>query len=171
MAYYDCMAKKKVSKRAKTKRVKKRIGKRGPVRDISWQPIFLEYYQKRYSIRSAARLAGVSPTTVRNARKTDTSFARSYDHAHDNVVDKLENSAMRRAIHGYRVPVYHKGKLIGTKRSYSDALTIFMLKKNRPDKYDDQFNSQLDPEEYAQRLKAAIANANNFVPVGDDDVQ
>jgi hypothetical protein len=160
------MAKKKVIKKTKKRVPKKRVGKRGPVRDISWQPVFLDYYQKRYSIRSAARLAGVSPTTVRTARKTDPGFARRFDTAHDNVVDKLENSAMRRAIHGYNSPVFHRGVLVGHKRSYSDALTIFMLKKNRPDKYDDQFGGQLEPEEYAERLRAVMSAANDLVPKG-----
>lgn len=137
--------------------------------NTDWVKTFLYYYKKRYSIASAAKMAGTSRTTVFRLKKHDHNFAKKMEEAHEIVVDKLENSAMRRAIHGHNVPVYFQGVKCGTKRVYDNSLTIFMLKKNRPDKYDDKVANMIDPEEYAQRLNDALNSAANTVPSSPEE--
>lgn len=164
--------KKKVTKRRSNSRMKKGGNVSGVKRttkleepvDQTWVEEFLDLYKKRYSVSSACRLAGVSRTTVYRMKRTNEEFAKQMEEAHEIVVDKLENSAMRRAIEGHNVPVFFQGEKCGSKRVYDNALTIFMLKKNRPGKYDDKLSGIIDPEEYAEKLNKAIAAAENTVP-------
>lgn len=135
----------------------------------SWIPTFLKMYKQRYSFQSSCRVAGVSRSVVYRLKKSDPEFAKNFEETKEEIVDKLEDSAMRRAIHGYNSPIFFKGAKCGSKRVYSDILTIFMLKKNRK-AYDDKVSGMLDPEEYAARLAEVLKSANRTVPGPDDPV-
>jgi hypothetical protein len=50
-------------------------------------------------------------------------------------VPTLESEARRRAVDGVDEPVFHKGRICGTVRKYSDALLMFLLRGNAPEKY------------------------------------
>jgi hypothetical protein len=66
-------------------------------------------------------------------------FEQAWDEAREqafkNLPELLEESAMARAIFGWPEPIYYKGECIGHRQRYSDALTIFMLKSWKPDRY------------------------------------
>jgi len=49
-----------------------------------------------------------------------------------------EDEAFRRAVEGTEEPVYHKGKVCGSVRRYSDGLLTLLLKAGDPDKYADR---------------------------------
>ena len=51
------------------------------------------------------------------------------------TVEDMEQEARRRAVYGVLVPIYWQGDVIGTERRYSDALLMFLLKAERPEKY------------------------------------
>jgi hypothetical protein len=49
------------------------------------------------------------------------------------ALDLLEKECVRRALVGWKEPVYQGGKELGTIRKFSDNLLIFLLKGKRPE--------------------------------------
>lgn len=98
---------------------------------------FLAAYSQVGTITHAAKAAGVDRTLHFHWMKTDEEFADAFAQARESFADELEFEAMRRARHGVQQDVFYKGVKIATKRDYSDALIIFMLKGARPEKYGD----------------------------------
>ncbi len=43
-------------------------------------------------------------------------------------VQRLEDVAMERALHGIEVPVYHFGAVVGSRMVYNDRLPMFILR-------------------------------------------
>jgi hypothetical protein len=75
----------------------------------------------------------------------------------------MEEEARRRAIDGVNKAVYHKGKIVGYEKVYSDNLLMFMLKARRPDRFRD--NSSI---EYSGKGGAPLDFNVTFVsPKGD----
>ena len=72
-------------------------------------------------------------------RQTDEEFGAAWDEALEEGTDRLEDEARRRAVEGCEENVYYQGKIIDTKRNYSDTLLIFLLKGRRPEKYRERF--------------------------------
>ncbi len=100
-----------------------------------WRTRFLKELAETCSVRSSAKLAGISRSTAYRARSSDPAFADAWDDAIDDAVDTLEAEARRRALHGSEEPVYHLGKQVGTIRRYSDSLLMFLLKAYRPERF------------------------------------
>ena len=53
----------------------------------------------------------------------------------DDAVAALETEAVRRALSGVRVPVFHQGRECGDTVKHSDQLLMFLLKTLRPERY------------------------------------
>lgn len=53
----------------------------------------------------------------------------------DRAVAALESEAVRRALSGVAVPVFHQGRECGSTVKHSDQLLMFLLKTLRPDRY------------------------------------
>lgn len=98
---------------------------------------FLAAYSQVGTITHAAKAAGVDRTLHFHWMKTDEQFVEAFAQARESFADELEFEAMRRARHGVQQDVFYQGVKIATKRDYSDALIIFMLKGARPEKYGD----------------------------------
>ncbi len=90
--------------------------------------LFLAELRKGRSIASSAAAAGIARRTVYNWREADEEFARQWDEAIEEGIDRLEDVAMQRAVAG------------------SDTLAIFLLKANRPDKYRDTQRLSFDSQ-------------------------
>lgn len=91
----------------------------------------------------AAMAAGISTSTVAKHRKEDALFDERCNEALDEGIDLLEDSAHVRAFEGIIETRYGKdGQIVSEDRKYSDALTMFLLKAHRPDKYRER--SQVD---------------------------
>lgn len=56
----------------------------------------------------------------------------------EDGVDKAEQEAFRRAVHGTDKGVWHMGAMVGTERVYSDALLALILKGRRKKVYADR---------------------------------
>lgn len=52
------------------------------------------------------------------------------------AVAALETEAVRRALEGVEVPVFHQGRECGNTVKHSDTLLMFLLKTLRPERYD-----------------------------------
>jgi len=89
------------------------------IRGPQWE-VFFEGLGDGYSIKTAARRAGIGERTVYDHRDGDPAFRERMEEALEVSTQKLEEHAYKRAIDG------------------SDLLAIFMLKARRPDVYDDR---------------------------------
>ncbi len=103
---------------------------------------FLEVLRKSPNVTVAARVAGIATSTVAKHRKEDALFEERFQEALNEAIDMLEHQAHIRAFSGVEEGVYYKGGLVDTQVKYSDALTMFLLKAHRPDKYRER--SQVD---------------------------
>ncbi|MCR4375697.1 MAG: hypothetical protein NUW22_12690 [Acidobacteria bacterium] len=106
---------------------------------------FLAAYAKTGNISIAANIAGCSRRDHYRWIK-DPAYARTFDDATKEAIDRLEAEARRRATQGVEEPVFGKlpGKDTGTGqvgviRKYSDTLLIFLLKGANPEKYRERY--------------------------------
>ena len=83
------------------------------------------------SVRMACDKVGISRTTVKNWRQTDSVFSSAYDDAMEDGVDVVEDEAVRRAVQGVTRAVYHAGEVVGHEQNYSDGLLQFILAGRR----------------------------------------
>lgn len=86
-------------------------------------------------VNHSAEAAGVARRTLYDWRAADEEFARRWEEAVVQSVERLEREADRRAAEGTLKPVFHQGVECGQIREYSDTLLIFRLKALAPDKY------------------------------------
>jgi hypothetical protein len=96
---------------------------------------FLETLRRTANVSRAAREAGLSNSTAYRHRAKYSGFAADWDAAIAEALDDLEDALIQRAKHGIEKPVYFGGKQVGTVRTYSDALGMFLLKARRPEVY------------------------------------
>ena len=100
-----------------------------------WQPKFLKALREEMSVVNAAAVANISRKTAYKYRKSDEAFRMAWDDVIESNVDDLEASAFKRATEGWLEPVYYRGKVVGAQRKYDTALTIFLLKCWRRERY------------------------------------
>jgi len=96
---------------------------------------FLKHLAKTANVSRSAKLAELSASALYKHRAKTASFASQWDDAINEALDALEQAVIERAKHGVAKPVFFGGKKVGTVRSYSDALAMFMLKAKRPEVY------------------------------------
>ena len=98
---------------------------------------FLEILQQTGNVSRAAREAGLSRQAVYARREKDTAFAEAWEEALASALDDLEEVLLARAREGVDKPVHFQGRQVGTVRTYSDQLAMFLLKARRPDVFSD----------------------------------
>ena len=96
---------------------------------------FLECLRRTANVSRAAREAGLSSSTVYEHRARFPGFAADWDAAVGEALDELEDVLIDRAKHGVERPVYFRGEQVGTVRTYSDTLGMFLLRARRPEVY------------------------------------
>lgn len=82
------------------------------------------------------------------------------------AVESLEDAAVQRARYGMDRPVFHKGKVCGYVREYSDTLLIFLLKGAKPLKYRERLNIEHTGKDGKPLLDVASVRA--FMQSEDD---
>jgi hypothetical protein len=111
-------------------------------RKPAWREIFLRVYAQRANVGASCRTAGISRTLAYETRKAEPDFAKQWQIARAEAVERLEEEAWRRAHDGVKKPVYQQGNLVGHIQEYSDTMLIFLLKANKPKKYRDNFKHE-----------------------------
>jgi hypothetical protein len=106
----------------------------------------------------AAELVGWSRKYICDLCDQEPEFEACVRSIREEVVDRLEESAMQRAIHGHKRPVWSQktGELLGYETVHHDTLTQFLLKGNRRERYADRIEVKLTAEQFAQAARAAI---------------
>lgn len=96
-----------------------------------WKALFLAALAEVPVVVHACKAAGVNRVTAWRAREADPEFAKAWDEALEEGIDRAEQEAFRRAVVGYEKPVWYKGELVGTETVHSDALLALILKGRR----------------------------------------
>lgn len=104
--------------------------------------LFHQTYAATGSLSAAARAANVSQAEARVLRQSapdqaftsQTSASRAAASLRAAVAT-LESEAVRRALEGVNVPVFHQGRECGSTVKHSDTLLMFLLKTLNPARY------------------------------------
>ena len=78
---------------------------------FDWQPVFLDALRNMPVIRHACDAVGINRSTAWRAREADEVFAKAWDDALADGIDRAEQAAMQRAVDGWEEPVIDKGRL------------------------------------------------------------
>jgi len=109
------------------------------------QERYLSGLPKYFTVSAALTSAGVSASQLARWREQDGAFLVREQDARNQLADRLEAEAIRRAFKGVRQPVYQGGLLAGYITQYSDQLLTLMLKAMRPEKYRDRADISVTP--------------------------
>lgn len=118
---------------------------------------FVEALADTGSVKAAAHAVNMTPEGAYLLRRhpEGRSFRKAWEAALALGVQRLEDVAMERALHGIEVPVYSYGKLVGTRRVFNDALLMFLLRNRAPHRFaaDSLHNLDAATQSSLQRLK------------------
>lgn len=91
---------------------------------------FIEALADTGSVKAAAHAVNMTPEGAYQLRRHPQAagFRKAWEAALALGVQRLEDIAMERALHGVEVPVYSYGKLIGVRVVYNDRLLMFVLR-------------------------------------------
>lgn len=88
---------------------------------FDWKPVFFEALRNVPVVRHACEVAGIGRTTAYEARERDESFAKAWDDAMEEGIDRAEQEAFKRAVVGFEEPVIDKGRLAYRYERYVDS--------------------------------------------------
>ncbi len=105
-----------------------------------WRVKFIKALCDIPNVTHACERAGIIRETAYDNRKKDPEFAAAWEAALQHGIDSLEAAAMERAKHGLKKGVWMKdenGKIVKVETliDYPEALTQFLLKAHKPEKY------------------------------------
>lgn len=92
-----------------------------------WKPIFLAALRNMPVVRHGCEAADIHRSTASRAREADAQFAKDWDDAMEDGIDRAEKAAMQRAVDGWEEPVIDKGRLayryerVATKETHADT--------------------------------------------------
>jgi hypothetical protein len=135
--------------------------------------VFINALRQTLSVTQAAKITGIDRTAAYRYRKKNKKFDQDWDESWGAIADDLESSALSGAINGYeeisitRHPNGGETKTI--RRTRYPALTIFMLKKLKPQVYSDNGDSAGEQERANQVLMAIASIASSHKVEGIDD--
>jgi hypothetical protein len=122
------------------------------------QQRFIEALADLGSVRAAAHAVNMTPEGAYHLRRHPEAgeFRQAWEAALALGVQRLEDVAMERALHGVEVPVYHFGAVVGTRRVYNDRLLMFLLRNRAPNRFaaDSYHNADAATKGQLDRLKA-----------------
>ncbi len=135
---------------------------------------FIEALADTGSVKHAAHavnMTAVGAYYLRRQPEADD-FRKAWEAALALGVQRLEDVAMDRALHGIDVPVYHFGAVVGSRKVYNDRLLMFLLRNRAAKRFKasarhdaptraeiaklkKQWQAEYEAEEAAARRKAA----------------
>lgn len=101
------------------------------------QRAFVAHLAATGLVTSAARHIGRSMEALYKLKQKPGAkgFARAWDRAVQMGVERLEDTALARAIEGSERKLYRGGELVGTERFHNEALVMFFLRNRLSDRY------------------------------------
>jgi hypothetical protein len=119
---------------------------------------FLHHLGRTGSVTFAAARSGLHRTQLYKHRDRNAAFRRKWEAALNLGIDRLQDDAIRRALHGTERAVFREGKQVGAIRQYDNRLLQFLLRSHRPSIYAAPPQSAPDgvsPAELRMHMKAA----------------
>ena len=106
----------------------------------NWKPVVLKSLASVPNVSAACRRARISRQTYENHHAKDEVFAAAVAVALNAGIERLEESAFKRAADGLKRGVWRQDKdgnpvKVETITEYSDAMTALMLKAHKGSKY------------------------------------
>ncbi len=101
------------------------------------QRTFVSHLAATGVVTSAARKIGRSMEALYKLKHKPGAegFARAWDRAVQLGVERLEDTALARAIEGSERKLYRDGELVGTERFHNEALVMFFLRNRLAERY------------------------------------
>ena len=96
---------------------------------------FLNQLSQSGNVTIAAESIRMSRARLYRIKRGNPRLSKAWDEAVEEACDRLEQEALRRAVDGYKRPIYQKGMLVGHEIMYSDKLLQFLLTGNKPAKF------------------------------------
>ncbi|MBA4052083.1 MAG: hypothetical protein C0472_09460 [Erythrobacter sp.] len=98
---------------------------------------FIAHLAETGSVRAACRRMGVGEHQVYVLRNhpEGASFAAAWEAALDMGIQRIEDTAMDRALNGVEAPVFYHGEKVGERMVYNDHLLMFMLRNRAPERF------------------------------------
>jgi len=109
--------------------------------------LFWETFTATGSLAASARAAGVTLAEARRLKRDAAAPPADGPPsagvggppedaaALESAIAALESEAVRRALEGVEIPVFHQGRECGSTVKHSDTLLMFLLKTLRPERY------------------------------------
>lgn len=85
-----------------------------------WRDAFLAALRECPVIKHACAAVDINRVTAWRARQNDEEFAKAWDEAMEDGIDRAEQEAFRRGVYGYEEPVIDKGRLAYVYERYLD---------------------------------------------------
>ncbi len=125
---------------------------------------FLPPLGRTGSIPPVAARAGLPRRQLYKRRAAAEAFAARWDEALQLGIDRLQDDAMRRALHGTPRGVFRNGQQVGSVQQFDNRLLQFLLKAHRPEVYGERGKAAPPPLPFdlAQRLAAAAPRADAY---------
>ena len=123
---------------------------------------FLHHLGRTGSVTFAAARSGLHRTQLYKHRDRNAAFRNKWEAALNLGIDRLQDDAIRRALHGTERAVFREGKQVGAIRQYDNRLMQFLLRSHRPAIYAAPPQSAPDgvsPAELQKHMKAAEERA------------
>ena len=120
-------------------------------RHDGWTPrrqiAFIHALAETACVEEACRLVGMSvQSAYALRRRADASLFRdAWESAIDYCFHRLEEAALRRAIHGVPRPIFYHGEQVGEWRHFDERLTHWLLRYRRPARYGAWLEQQQPP--------------------------
>ena len=118
---------------------------------------FLHALARTGCVRDACAIANISTTSAYRHRKRDAGFADAWERALTEALPVLEAAAFERAVEGVDEPVVHGGEVVATRKRYSDAILVTLLKRADAAEAARTARRPLSTEELRARLDRKIA--------------
>lgn len=98
---------------------------------------FITHLAETGSVRAACRRMGVGEHQVYVLRNhpEGASFAAAWEAALDMGIQRIEDTAMDRALNGVEQEVFYHGEAVGKRQVYNDRLLMFLLNNRAPGRF------------------------------------
>jgi hypothetical protein len=104
-------------------------------RCVTRRAAFLAAYRETGSIRTAAETAEITPARHYLWFQQDPAYRRDFEALQNEVAGALQDEIVERAVKGWAMPVFYRGRQCGSIQHYSDRLLMFLLKALKPEAY------------------------------------
>jgi len=118
---------------------------------------YIQQYEQTGRVGEALTATGKGRAWLDTNIRADHNFANAIEAARDRTTDRLEATAIQRAL-GWDEDVYDRqGNIVGTKHVYSDRLMEFMLKARRPETFRETHNVNIGKQRETGEADAIAA--------------